>query len=519
MSTVRALLYADARSLFNFAREVRRSPGRAIFWLMFVIGIVGFAVLRFTRHASPALFRPQITTDVLAGAGIMLLGNAIASGGRYAGLFANTAEARFIISSPSKPFVATAYVQVRELIKTSLRTSIGLFYAVLFYLPASLGPLAIGGDLLLVLCLLMVTAALPLPRALLRPQFAPLAIGAGIAIAVVGAAPIVRDFARGLPPGPWNTFVLRIPEWHPGTIMLRASAAQGITIACALMLTAALFALVARVANDAYPELYELSLNKIQRTERIRNRLSGRFANKAKAVSPVVSSGRERAPAGVLIFVWRAWTEYRRTTSPRFSAIEFVLFAAVGFAAGRISTQSDDAAEIILSIASTLGNLLFILALMISARISTELRRPLFWLSDATLFERLCGLAVGAGLRPILEFAALAAGLLAGNAPLAGTIGAVLLGPSGVLLAIAIGYASYGMIPFEADQRGPLMFFRLLAGYILLVPAIAGGIGAGMLAGNALAGVIGAGTAALLEAAVLIGFASWRLGRISVAPR
>ena len=223
------------------------------------------------------------------------------------------------------------------------------------------------------------------------------------------------------------------------------------------------------------------------------------------------------APAGVAIFVWRAWTEYRRTNSARATGLETALLLGAGYGLARLTALADP--DVLIAFASPVVNIVFILAVVRSASLANELRRPLFWLSDATLFERLCALGVAQGWR-IIGWCILAGiGLVAGRAAAPIVVAALVTAPAAVLLAGAIGYASYALLPNDVDQRGPLRFVRLLLGYVLIVPPIGIGIAIGLFERAATLAIGVAGATTLLEAAVLVGFAAWRLDRMSIALR
>jgi hypothetical protein len=223
------------------------------------------------------------------------------------------------------------------------------------------------------------------------------------------------------------------------------------------------------------------------------------------------------APAGAMIYVWRAWTEYRRTHDARSAALETGLLLGGGYALAQLTSLAHP--QLVLSVASPLVTLLFFLALAKSAVLGGELRRPIFWLSETTLFERLCALAVAQSWRVIGWFVLIAIGLAAGRAPLLPVIATLTTGPAAVLLAITTGYASYALFPSEVDQRGPLLFVRLVIGYTLLSPAILAGVIFGFLARRAAFGFAAGTATALLEAAVLVAFAAWRLDRMSISLR
>ena len=526
MTTLRALLYADVRSFVNQLREIRRSPLRAIAWTFFAIIVAGFVALRIVRAARrqglPINIFPVVdSTDAIVCGGIMIFGITLAFGSRFAGLFAHPAEARFIIDSPAKPFVATLYVQAREVVRNGGRQGLGLLYAALFYLPEHLGAGELARDLVLLVVAFIALGAMPLARQLLAKPAVPVAVTTGWLAIIVAASVLARDAAVAFqPPGPLGAAALALPDYHPGTILLATPGVGSATIVALLACTAGLFAFVARAAHDAYPELYELSMKRFNRVERLRGRFFSSGAATAtaapkKQVRSVSTSGG--APAGVMIFVWRAWTEYRHTNHARSSGIETALLLGGGYALARLTAFAKP--ELVISVASPFVTLLFLLALAKSAALGNELRRPLFWLSDTMLFERLSALAMAQSWRVIGWFVLLAVGLAAGGAPPVAIMAAALTGPAAVLLAIATGYASYALFPSEVDQRGPLLFARLLIGYALLTPALVAGVLGAVLVHRATFGFAAGTATALLEAAVLIGFAAWRLDRMSISLR
>jgi hypothetical protein len=527
VTTLRALLYADVRSFVNQFREIRRSPTRAIMWTFFALIVAGFVVLRIVRatrrQGLPVNIFPVVdSTDVIVCGGIMIFGVTLALGSRFAGLFAHPAEARFIIDSPAKPFVATLYVQTREVVRSGGRQGLGLLYAALFYLPEHLGAGELVRDLVLLVVAFMAIGATPLARQLLAKPAVPFAIAAGWIGIAVAALALAHDAAVAFqPPGPLGVAALALPDYHPGAILLATPGVQIATIAALLACTAALFIFVARAARDAYPELYELSMKRFNRVERLRGRFftSGSAMPATTTVKTPVSgvSVTGGVPSGVMIFVWRAWTEYQHTHNARSAGLETALLLGGGYALARLTAFAHP--ELVISIASPFVTLLFLLALAKSAALGNELRRPLFWLSDTTLFERLCALAVAQSWRVIGWFVLVAIGLAAGRAPLLAIIAAAATGPAAVLLAIATGYASYALFPSEVDQRGPLLFVRLLIGYALLAPALVVGVLSGFLLHRAIFGFATGTATALLEAAVLIGFAAWRLDRMSISLR
>lgn len=520
MTTLRALLYADLHSTCNQLRGIRTSPGRALMWIVFAVLIafgIGIRIVHAAAHERLPFdtFSPQTSTDAIACFIVAGFGMTLAFGKKLAGLFAHPAEARFIIGSPATPFVATMYVQTRDIVVKSARRGIALLYGVLIYLPDRLSPGTFGRDLAIVVGAFTTIAAVPLARQLLAQRYVPFVVAAGWACIAAGVLAGLRDLAAALAPAPpLGSLLLAIPEWHPGALLLAGTGTQ-VAVLCAIVaFVASMFVFVARRARDAYPELYELSMNRLQRTERLRARSFG--ARRIRAGMTRSTSMGASAPPGVAVFGWRAWTEYRRANDARSIALEVAALLVAGYATALLAGTH---AMRLVPIATTFATGLFILALARAAVLAHELRRPLFWLSSATLFERLCALAAAHSWRISAWFVLFAIGLAAGHAAGIVVASALVGGPAAVLLAIAVGYTSYGLVPHEVDQRGPMLIVRVLLGYALTLPAFATGVAAGVASHSAPGGLAaGAGTAAL-EAVCLIGFAAWRLDRMSIPLR
>jgi hypothetical protein len=522
VSTVGALFYADVRSAINQLREIRRSPLRALLWGAFAVFVAGFIVLRIVRAIQhtrlPLNIMPPVeSTDAIVCGAMVYFGFSLAFGGRLAGLFANAAEARFIIASPATPFVATLYVQTRELLLRSSQRGLGVLYAGLFYLPERLGPGTLARDIVLLVAGFIAISAVPLARQLLLRPVERLAVACGLACIAGGVLPLLRDAAVAFGNSTQlGNALLALPAWHPGVVLRAGAGAQWAALAILIASTVVLIALVARAAQDAYPELYELSMRRLARTERLRNRIFASAAAPARDIRATSNSGA-RAPAGVAIFVWRAWTEYRRTHDARSTGLEAASLLIGGYAIARLSAAADS--EAVVAVASSLANVLFILALARSAALGPELRKTLFWLAAPTLFERLGALAVAQSWRMIGWFVLFAIGLAVGRAPVPAVLGAAVAGPAIGLFAIATGYASYGLLPNDADQRGPLLFVRWVLGYVLVAPAVTAGIAIDIVLHEATTAIAAGSITALTEAALLITFAAWRLDRMSVLVR
>jgi hypothetical protein len=200
VTTLRALLYADSRAFVNQVHELRRSPGRAILWLVFALLIGAFIVVRIERAARGGarpghLLPDELPTDLIVCGAIAFFGWMVTAGERFAGLFAHPAEARFIIGSPASPFIATVYVQARQMAFGSARQAYGLLYVTLVYLPASLAAATVLGDIVLVLIAFTLIAAIPLARQLLPARLVPFARILGPLAFIPAAFPLARDLA------------------------------------------------------------------------------------------------------------------------------------------------------------------------------------------------------------------------------------------------------------------------------------------------------------------------------------
>ncbi len=525
MTTLSALFYADVRSFVNQLREIRRSPARALVWLLFA-GLVGaLIVLRIFNAVHGGSIRERLVgsravLDVIASMTIAALGIVLATGDRYAGLFAHPAEARFIIDSPAEPFIATLYVQTRQIVRGGARQTIGLLYFALVYLPATLPARALVRDLVLLCVALAFIAAVPLARQLLPPRLIPVAGVAGVACIITALLVLARVGTQTVfatLPGA-SALASRLPAWQPGDILV-AGPRDGITaIAVLLLATAALFTYVAYRARDAYPELYELSMKRFARTERLRSRPFGWAARAPQTHATVrVESTVRSAPGGVAIFIWRAWTEYRRTNSVRSTSIETALALAGGYAIAPVRSceqyRNADRGHLApgehrvhpgrhaFGIAGRRIAPAIVLALRRDAVRTTVRARHRSRLADDRL------VAVGrdrAGGRT--------RGRTGGRRHARDRT-------EHRVTSRAIGYASYALLPNDIDQRGPLLFVRLLLGYVLVVPPVAAGLAVSIFEHTVTVALLVAGAATLVEAAVLAGFAAWRLDRMSIALR
>jgi hypothetical protein len=478
-----ALLYADWRKLVNDGRRAVRAPGRIALWALYVVGIGLFWFARTVthgRHHRSSAFRPDDVSSADFFVCSLLIGLALvfAIGRGAFGIFGSRVEARFIIGSPISAPLAIAYLQTREVISRSPRFLFSLSYFIFVFSPGRLGPPAILADLLLVA---LIYAAL--------------------------RAAVVR-FEPPLPAAVTSAILGTIPAWHPGRVFLEPSLGW---VLAALALAACATAILAGAGSDSYPELYALSIAQIDRLERWRARrrgAAGAATAPAAAAQRVVAAGRW-APAGVPIYIWKSVVEFGRQRRPALIAGGYLAWCVAGFAAGNLFVRSDDA--VFFAVAGTSINLILIFGVTATGAVASEVRRPMFWLADTPLYERLCALVVAQVWRPVATFEAVALGFaVGGGKPIELLFIAVGL-PALVVLLAGAGFVAYALFPSAADWRGPVLALRVVLCMVFLIPPLVlFGIAAATL-NVPIPALLGASLLAVFEGAVLVGVAAWRL--------
>jgi hypothetical protein len=511
VSGIGALAYADVRSAVNALRDVRRSAARSTLW---IVGICVFLLwllvrsLQGGRSPRPG-FDALAQCDLIAAIAIVTFGVLLAHGSRFVGLFANKAEGQWIVRAPVSPFTAAIYLQVRELIRRSPRLTISFGYLAVLYLPNVVSPAGLVRDLLFFAVALIAIGGVPLPRRLARGAVAAACIVAGYVAIGYAVVALLHDAVLTLQlSGPVAAHARALPAWHPGSVLLEPFGPRSLAVLAGLVAIAlAAIGALGTVAADAYPELYALSVEQIDRSGRIGRGLFTRGARTVRA--PARSASARGAPPGVAVFVWKGWIEYTRRSATRAMVLQTAGWFAGGYVAALVIGRGH------LQLWSTLAAVAFTLLLATTVgfgvSLGHELRRPLFWLSGASLFARLCGLLAGSTLRYVAWFLALGLGLAAGHAaPFAVALAAV-AAPAVFVLLAAIGYAAYAVVPNEIDRRGPFAILRILISYVLVLPAGVAGVAAAISTGSPLTGIAAGSIAAVAEAALLLRFTARRL--------
>ena len=509
MNELGALFYADWRTFINDFRRVRRSPGRIAIWAFYALSLALYFVSRALYHNVPSgrgASSDIARADYLACALLGAIALSLAFGTGPIGIFRTRAEARFIVGSRIRAPVSIVYLQARQSLGRALRYVSSVLYFGFLLGPRHLEPLGVLTDFALVVALLAAAAAINVPRRLASRPWAIACMIAGIPLALAATAPALRDGLLVFPSSSHIVEIRRIlPHLHPGTMLL---APNPLWLIAALALTATAIAVLASAGRDAYPELFALSLAGIDRSEALAMRLG-----RAKAVvapRPVVV--RLPAPPGVLVIVWKSIVEFRRShRTIRTVALGAAIWLALGFALARFT--GDDIARLAAAL-SAAGLFLFIASIAATAALATEVRRPLFWLSTATLFERMLALLAARIWRVTLTFELITAGFVAGGGVPAGALATGIVLPAFAVLMTSIGFAAYALVPNASDERGPGSGLRLAVAFVLLIPVFAIGGIAGVFFG-ALPSFAAMTLFMLAEAFTLVGAATWQIdGRI-----
>jgi hypothetical protein len=519
-----ALVYADWRVLVNDARRVLRSPGRLALWALYAVGFICLMATRADigrRHhsAPPGRVLQQAVTpggadtlraDYFMCVLLVVLAVALVSGAGAIGIFRSRAEARFVIGSPVAAPLAIAYLQARESLSQGTRILVSFLYFIFVFGPRQLGPIAVAADLVFVIAMIGAAAAVVVPRRLLPPPAGIICAVVGVPLGLLALAPAVRDAVTQSPlplPAIFTQVAAAIPAWHPGYVLLDPQP-QPLLIVLGVAATA--IAILASSGRDAYPELYALSIARMDHSERRQLRWTSNAATPkatpAKAVRDRVRSV-PGPPAGVLVIVWKSVVEFRRGTTRG-----LVIGGAIAWCIAGFSLAHVDASVGASVIFTGIANVLIFSGLAATSTLAAEIRRPLFWLAPSPLFDRLCALAVGRTWRTVFTLELSAVGFAAGGGGLNATLALAVAFPVLALLQTGAGFAVFALFPSAGDARGPAMMLRLIVAFVMLAPPLVAfgivvlGFGVPITAGIGAAVVI-----AFVEAGALVGLAAWRL--------
>ncbi len=534
MSDLTPLFYLEARMAVQKFKHVLRQPARLTLWIVFVIWFVAFLITRAHRIADGqyALALPQGARLFFAFVPAIyaaILGMQIRSGARRPpAAFAYPADARFLFGSRLSHAAVIFWLQLREAAYQGIRVLVGLFF-LSWNFAASAGGFLHASATLLFAFVIAFGIRLPVfltQRRLPRIPFAWLGaaligcaalavlypLGLGVASQRLSLA-MVAALTPPFPPGTW--IVDGLAGSTPAALLLAA-------LACATVIASSL------AAADSYPEIWEASSRQYARRSLVAsgrglwNRELWRTIEGNEGVRPhpvvatVPSLSGEHAPTGALTVLWREWIALQRSAGGLRWPLFWIACAAVlGFLAG-IAERGRPVIDVIVPLVA-IANIVIVIGSQSTISLGSELRRPIFWLGDSTLYSRVLAWIAGTTLRigPPLVAGAVMAGIAIGS-PLA----IVCAGPIiivGLFLVQCIGVASYVALPGRNDMRGPGFMLRVFTTYTSLgLPAIGWAL-VQSLTQNALAGVVAGLGIATLEAWMLLAFSAARLEENAMA--
>lgn len=507
---ISTLWYLQWRQFVNQLRALVRNPGRAVLWVFIALYLAGLGYFKFrTRH----LYHVPGTIPAPYGAaaifGLVCLTavfcSAAASG--TVGAFSGEADARFLAMSKIAEPLIVLWLQVRRFATTLVRYGLLiLFYGLLFG-----NQIAYRGIGLAAVAAVLVIAGLAIPTLKLANRVGVKIVASafnGIAV-LFGAAAAVTAL------GP------QTPQIAPlAAVLQRTGAARAfdaiyhanpIALGILFALAACSFAVGWIAGRDLYPELYASSVKAIQFRRR-QSRYGGLTRQTETYTALAVSDARSAFDrfGGPWTICWKEWLAFSRSPgAKRNAAIWLALSIAAGIVVGRLGANAHDKAAFSAGIGAGLLNVVIVMIAFFSAiGLAGDLRKPLWWSGNATVFMKLFAWLVGSSWQIALNFtAAMVAWMVAiGDARYAALAPLAMI-PCALYLR-AIGLALYGLFPSSIDQRGPLAAFRALLTYIGAAPPIACGIVAGLLLHSPIAGAAALIAAAIVEMLLLVWFAS-----------
>jgi len=525
-----SLAYLDLRLAVNRLRLLARNPRRLIPWALLAGWLLFTRVLRGLTYGAPGARHVAFPVD---GSGLepfvpavllALLAVPLWTASRRVPLtFASPADGRFLAGSALAPRTVLAWLLIRRVRNLVL---IAAANAVLFvaFLPGLGQGLALAGASAVGFA---VITLVPLPIALaarrrglpLVPLALPMLLLAGASGLLAGSRALglepalpagLAHFLLGLPPGSWlvGAYHGDVPALSALAVLLVAAGAAGLAL-----------------AQDAYPEVWEASTRSfiLRRLARqpgvggvfgLRRALRDAESGPASATRTRSENGRW-VPGGAGALVWKEWLAVRRGAGGLLLYSSLLAGGLVfGIVAGLLVAAHSRGAFLVIAVGT---QLLVVVNVVAGARLGSDLRNPLWWLSSAGIPARLAAWTVAATGAQALPIAAAMLGLAA-------LAGLWWLLPPGLLGAFAIlwslrsaGVAVYTVFPATSDVRGPARVVRTLVilGLLGSQAAFFGILSA--LTRQPLVGGLGVAVLALGEGTVLLLFAAGRLRRHGLA--
>ncbi|HEY0797886.1 MAG TPA: hypothetical protein VGD50_01990 [Candidatus Baltobacteraceae bacterium] len=510
MNPIPALWYADRLAFVHSLRTIRKSPSRMLLYLCFAVfatlALVARALAvslsggRYHVHLGDVLQR-----DYVVCAYLIFFGATLAFGGPSIALFKSAVEGRFVIGAPVDPRIAVAYLQLRASLMNSFRYLFAFAYWTLFGANYRffVGTWQLVGDLALMLLSGVALLCVSIPRRLAPPPAAVACIVAGVIVIALAIAIALRDAAYQLHwPTIYAPLKALLPSVFPGLVLIRPNAVW-ITLVAGVICLAVLAQ--ASMSRRKLPELYALSMAAVEKVQRLIDRQRGRAASTQTTQTHKRSALRSiDMPGGVLALAWVSLIATLRVGSRALRALVVVALLTSGFVAARNPILQAGVASLVI-VFVILRNVITPLAL------KQQLCRPIIWLSRASLFERLCAVALGQIVLPSAAVGVFALGYTAGGGEAGAAIFIVVAGVQLLTLLTAGDFALFALFPSALDQRGAVRAFSLLLLTLFIVPpAIAYAVAFVLL--HSAAGALACAIPFVLgESALLLALAAARL--------
>jgi hypothetical protein len=527
---VRALLYLDVHLLANRLRLVLRDPRRLVPWLL-VLGWIGFwrlfrlfAVLH-GRPALPASY--SLLTGIaplVPGIYLVLLGLAVfRAASRAPATFRSPADARFLIGSRLPARLVVGWLQLRRVLGLMIVSLFNVLLVIAFVPFASDSPSHLGLLFLAILGAYVVLQAAPMTVYFVgqRHLWLPFA-HAGVVLAGLGGASlglaILQLLEVAVPIGPAVTLLTHLP---PGEWIRDAYHGQEASAVLMLLLATTTVALTVRLSGDAYPELWESS-SRLFTLRRLASQRGGlirgsdvRRALGQRGHRSAASVSGAGVPGGAGAILWKEWLALRRTpASLLFQASVSAGALVLGTIVGLLAVAGE------VGLASTLAMLGGVIILMVNVygglRLGVELRNPVWWLSAASLRERLLAWTVAGALRQAVPACLGCAAALAVVGDPALLVASVLAVPAAAWALRLVALASYALVPSQTDLRGPGRLLRMMLLLATVAPPTVVLLLFALFAGSTAAGALAAAAVLLGEGWLLLELAAWLLRRNGV---
>jgi hypothetical protein len=507
-----ALLYLDLCYARNVALSIVRSP-RIGLWLGYA-GLIGFMiVMRAVRHRSKVPLVPTLPMPLevaLGGACLVAAGIAVLL---FASIpfraFRSRAEARMLCSCGLPSALIVLWLQARRLFPAAAARAIpALLIPFIVGTSSRVGLAALAQWLVATLLFFATLSTLQAAVFLVGRRAAwPLKIGACI-VAAVGAAFVALGVLSLTGSVPAATALSALP-WTPAATVRALMHGQPAALAGLALVPLALVAVTPWAGRDALPELYESTV----RFSELREARGGTRAP-GGAQARRYAAGAGFVPGGAASILWRDWLGFRRS---RMVAALWLLLcvvaAAAGVAAGLIRRDRDLSASLLVNGALVIS---FLVVTWSTIGLARDVAKPLWWLSSASLRERLWLWTLSRSWRIAVPLGIVSLVAALGRAQL---VGAALAFPAAFAIVwslTAIGVALYPIFP-APPERGPVALLRALVTFVFLVPSGAAfAISLIVVPSVAVATLVALGVL-VLEGGLLLEFGGAQIGRNSAA--